>query len=120
VELSVDATSLDTGMAKRDAHLRSADFFDVERHPQVRFVSESAALEGETLAVRGHLHAAGKQIPLALDATVRRVGEELEIEAVTHGDHRELGMTWSPIGILRAPSKLIVRGRLVRADAAQR
>jgi polyisoprenoid-binding protein YceI len=120
VELSVDATSLDTGMAKRDAHLRSADFFDVERHPQVRFVSESAVLEGETLAVRGHLHAAGKQIPLALDATVRRVGEELEIEAVTDGDHRELGMTWSPIGILRAPSKLIVRGRLVRADAAQR
>jgi hypothetical protein len=31
-------------------------------------------------------------------------------------DHRELGMLWSPMGILRAPSKLIVRGRLVRAE----
>ena len=39
---------------------------------------------------------------------------ELQIEAVTHADHRELGMTWSPLGILRVPSKLIVRGRLVR------
>lgn len=32
----------------------------------------------------------------------------------TEADHREPGMTWSPPGILRAPSKLIVRGRLVR------
>jgi hypothetical protein len=64
--------------------------------------------------VPGQLHAAGRQIPLALDATVREVDGELEIEAVTEADHRELGMTWSPLGILRAPTKLIVRGRLLR------
>jgi polyisoprenoid-binding protein YceI len=114
VELTIQAASLSTKLAKRDAHLRSEDFFDVERHPQVRFVSDSASLDGETLRVRGRLHAAGRQIPLELDATVRDVDGELEIEAVTHADHRELGMTWSPLGILRAPSKLIVRGRLVR------
>ena len=45
---------------------------------------------------------------------MREIDGELEIEAVTAADHRELGMTWSPLGILRAPSKLIVRGRLVR------
>lgn len=33
---------------------------------------------------------------------------------ITHADHRELGMTWSPLGILRAPSRLIVRGHLIR------
>jgi polyisoprenoid-binding protein YceI len=80
----------------------------------VRFVSDSASLDGEMLHVRGQLHAAGRQIPLELDATVREVDGELEIEAVTEADHRELGMNWSPLGILRAPSKLIVRGRLVR------
>jgi polyisoprenoid-binding protein YceI len=114
VELTIQADSLDTKLAKRDAHLRSSDFFDAERHPQVRFVSDSASLDGETLHVPGQLHAAGRQIPLALDATVREVDGELEIEAITEADHRELGMTWSPLGILRAPSKLIVRGRLVR------
>jgi polyisoprenoid-binding protein YceI len=114
VELTLQAASLDTKLAKRDEHLRSEDFFDVERHPQVRFISDSATLEGETLRVRGQLHAAGRQIPLEVDATVREIDGELEIEAVTETDHRELGMTWSPLGILRAPSKLIVRGRLVR------
>jgi hypothetical protein len=58
-------------------------------------------------------HAAGKSVPLQRDATLRPVDGELEVEAATHADHRELGMTWSPLGILRAPSKLIVRGRLV-------
>ena len=114
MELTIQAASLDTKMAKRDKHLRSGDFFDVEQHPQVRFVSETAELHGDTLTVHGQLHAAGRQLPLALDATLREIDGELEIEAVTHADHRDLGMTWSPLGILRAPSTLIVRGRLVR------
>jgi len=114
VELTIEAASLDTKQKKRDEHLRSNDFFDVGRHPQVRFVSESVLLDGDTLCVRGQLHAAGRQIPLELDATVREIDGELELEAVTEADHRKLGMTWSPLGILRAPSKLIVRGRLVR------
>jgi polyisoprenoid-binding protein YceI len=116
VELNIDAASLDTKLAKRDAHLRSPDFFDVEHHPQVGFVSESATLEGNTLRVRGMLHAAGKQIPLDIDATVRLVDGQPQIEAITYADHRRLGMTWSPVGTLRAPSKLIVRGRLFRED----
>jgi len=64
--------------------------------------------------VRGRLLAAGRQIPLARDPTVRERDGELEIEAVTEADHRELGMSWSPRGILRALSKFIVRGRLAR------
>jgi len=114
VELTIQAASLDTKLAKRDAHLRSNDFFDVERHPQVRFASDSVAADGDTLRVQGRLHAAGRQIPLAFDAIVREIDGELEIEAVTQADHRELGMHWSPLGILRAPSTLTVRGRLVR------
>ena len=46
-------------------------------------------------------------------------GGEFEIEATALADHRELGMTWSPMGILRAPSKLSIRGRLVRAEDAR-
>src|SRR3954463_1355825 len=62
VELTIQATSLDTKLAKRDDHLRSKDFFDVERHPQVRFMSDRAAFDGDTLRVRGQLHAAGREI----------------------------------------------------------
>jgi polyisoprenoid-binding protein YceI len=114
VELTIQAASLDTKLAKRDEHLRSKDFFAVERHPQVRFISDGAAFDGDTLRVHGQLHAAGRQIPLQLDATVRELDGGLEIEAVTEADHPALGMTWSPLGILRAPSKLIVRSHLVR------
>jgi polyisoprenoid-binding protein YceI len=113
VQLTIDATSIDTGNGKRDKHLRSKDFFGVQENPQVRFVSDSATLAGERLTVTGTLHAAGASVPLELDATLRTVDGEPEIEAVTEVDQRQLGMTWSPIGITRSPTKLIVRGRLV-------
>jgi polyisoprenoid-binding protein YceI len=116
VKLTIDAASLDTKLSRRDQHLRSADFFDVEHHPEVTFTSATATLDGDTLKVRGELRAAGKQIPLVVDATLRAVDGELQVEAVTHADHRQLGMLWSPLGIMRAPSKLIIRGRLVRNE----
>jgi polyisoprenoid-binding protein YceI len=114
VELTIQADSLQTGNRKRDQHLRSADFFDVERHPQIRFVSDTAALEDTSLKVHGHLHAAGRTIPLDLDATLQPVHDGVQIEAVTHAPHHELGMTWSPLGIARPHSTLIVKGRLER------
>ena len=39
IELTIDTASIDTGSAARERHLRSADFFDVDEHPQVRFTS---------------------------------------------------------------------------------
>ena len=118
VELTIDADSLETNNRQRDKHLRSADFFDVAHHPQVRFVSDTATLEGETLSVRGRLYAGGADIPLAFETNIHRTDGELEAEAVAEVDHRELGMTWSPLGILRAPSTLIVCARLVRDAGA--
>lgn len=114
IELTIDAGSLNTGNGFRDRHLRSAEFFDVANHPQVRFVSDSATLDGERLEVRGRLDAAGNSMPLELAAGLRRNGDELEIDAHTSADHRQLGMTHSPLGMVRTPSELIVRGRLVQ------
>lgn len=117
VALTLDAESLDTGHARRDKHLRSGDFFGVEEHPHVLFRSDSARLEGERLTVTGTLHAAGTGEPLSLVATVRRAGQELEIEATTELDQRRLGMKLRVLGAVGVPSRLTVRGRLV-ADAA--
>jgi polyisoprenoid-binding protein YceI len=117
IELTIEADSLKTNNAKRDEHLRSADFFDSTNHPQVSFVSELATLDGDSLDVRGSLHAAGKSIPLELEGSIRRDGDELEVDATTFADHRALGMTWNRLGMMRTPSKLIVRGRLVRDES---
>jgi polyisoprenoid-binding protein YceI len=114
IELTIETESLDTNNKKRDAHLRSPDFFGAEKHPYVRFVSESATVDGDRLKVRGRLHARGRSLPLELDATLRRVGDELEVEAVTDADHQHLGMTWNKLGMLRTPSRLILKGRLVQ------
>ncbi|MFL5847684.1 MAG: YceI family protein [Solirubrobacteraceae bacterium] len=117
IELTIEADSVDTTNEKRDTHLRSPDFFDAEQHPYIRFVSDSATLDGQRLHVRGRLHARGSSIPLELDATLRRIGDDLEIEAATEADHRQLGMSWNRLSMIRTPSKLMVTGRLVR-DAA--
>jgi polyisoprenoid-binding protein YceI len=117
IELTIEAESLDTKHKKRDKHLRSPDFFGVEQHPNVRFVSDSVTVTGDRAKVRGELHAGGRSMPLELDATLRRVGDEFEIEAATDADHHALGMTWNRLGMLRTPSHLIIKGRLMRAVA---
>ena len=87
IELTIDADSLDTGNRTRDKHLRSADFFGIAEHPQVRFVSTRVRDTGDgTLHVEGGLEAAGKVVPLELDATVRQVDHGLQVEGTTTVD----------------------------------
>src|SRR5690349_13655167 len=47
VEFKIKATSIDTGEPKRDGHLRSADFFDVEKFPEITFKSEKITPKGK-------------------------------------------------------------------------
>ena len=112
IELAIDADSLDTGNGTRDRHLRAERFFNVHAHPQVRFTSTLINDLDGTLAVVGHLKAATRTVPVALRATVREAGDDLEIEATTTVDQRELGMTFSPLGMIRTPSTLHVRAWL--------
>ena len=114
IELAIETASLNTNNSFRDRHLRSADFFDAENHPQVRFVSDTATMDGDRLKVRGRLYAAGSTLPLELDASLRRAGDELEVDARTHADHRKLGMSHGLLGMIPTPSELIVHGRLIR------
>lgn len=114
IEFTIDADSLNTKNALRDRHLRSSDFFDVRNHQEVRFESDAATLDGDTLKVRGRLYAAGSSLPLELAASLRPVGDDLEIDATTYADHRALGMSHGTLGMIPTPSELIVHGRLVR------
>jgi polyisoprenoid-binding protein YceI len=113
IELTIDADSLDTGNRTRDKHLRSADFFHVAAHPQVRFTSTRVRDAGDgKLHVEGGLEAAGKVVPLEFDATVQQVGHGLQIEATTTVDHRQFGMSSGQLGMIRPPVALHVSARL--------
>jgi len=69
VEASVDLSSIDTGNADRDAHVRSADFFDVEQFPELTYRSTAVREAGDGFVVNGELslHGVTRSVPLALE-----------------------------------------------------
>ena len=116
--LSADPASLETGSTRRDAHLRSDDGFGAERHPRLWLASTAVALDGGCLTVAGELHAAGRRIAITAAGTLRQHAGHVELALSAPVDPRALGMTRSPLGRVRGPAELVVRGRLVRVPAA--
>jgi polyisoprenoid-binding protein YceI len=115
MELTLDAASLDTANRRRDRHLRSADFFDAEHHPEVRFRSSSVNDRGGgRLEVEGELEAAGERVRLHVEAevVVRHADGRLDLDAVATVDQRQLGMTLSWLGVIGTPTALKVHARL--------
>ena len=77
-QISFDARSLDTKNKQRDKHLRSADFFDVDKHPHARLTVASARLAGPAgLECQGTFEAAGHVRPVTFTAHIH--------EATAHG-----------------------------------
>ena len=62
----VDMASVDSGSADRDAHLRGADFFDVEKYPTMKFVSRSIERDGDDYKVLGDLTIKDRTRPIEL------------------------------------------------------
>ena len=113
IELTIDATSLNTGSDKRDEHLRSGDFFDTEHHHTVRFVSTSVSDPvGGRIQVQGEVLAAGHRAVLELEPTLRQHDDRLQVDATATLDQRELGMTWNPLGMTRTPATLMGHAQL--------
>jgi polyisoprenoid-binding protein YceI len=111
MELTIEADSIDTGNGTRDEHLRSPDFFDAARHRYVRFISTSVEeLADGTTRISGRLEAAGRSMPIELDATLRKLGSELEVEASTTVDQRRFEMSSGPLAMIRPPARIHVTG----------
>lgn len=87
MSVSIDVASINTRDEKRDAHLRSADFFDAARYPAITFASSSVRRGREGLEVTGDLTIAGvtRQVTLAI--------EELTPEHVDPWGNTRLGAT---------------------------
>jgi polyisoprenoid-binding protein YceI len=72
ITLSIDAASLDTGIGMRDNHLRSADFFDVERFPTIAFQSLRVESAGRRATVVGRitLHGVTREVTVPVDVQI--------------------------------------------------
>ncbi len=83
VSLTIDVSSVDTGSADRDAHLRSADFFDVETWSSMTFTSTDVSRSGNEWTITG-------------DLTIRDITKSVSI------DFEETGTAVDPFGNFRA------------------
>jgi polyisoprenoid-binding protein YceI len=76
VTATIDASTIDTNNEQRDGHIRSADFFDVENHPQWTFRSTGVRVDGGDLALDGELTIKGVTRPVTLALEVNGFGPD--------------------------------------------
>ncbi|HEV2861925.1 MAG TPA: YceI family protein [Pyrinomonadaceae bacterium] len=100
VEFTAKVESIDTGVAGRDKHLRTADFFDIEKYPEMTFKSTRVERKGKSWVLHGDLTLHGVTKPVALPFQLTgaikdpRGATRFGVEAQTKIDRREFGITW--------------------------
>jgi polyisoprenoid-binding protein YceI len=102
IDVDIDASSVDTAMAVRDAHLLGADFFDVERHPKLSFRSRGATvLAAGRYTVSGELTIRGITQPVRLVVDVLGRAPDvlgnprLGLKATAKVQRAVWGITWN-------------------------
>jgi polyisoprenoid-binding protein YceI len=113
--LSVDAASVDTKNAKRDKHLRSADFFSADQHAAIVFTANSVTpspVSPDSVQVTGDLTVAGTSRPLAFPARITSAtADEATLEAEVTVDRADFGITWNQLGMLKGASTVLITAR---------
>jgi polyisoprenoid-binding protein YceI len=101
VDFTAKVTSIDTGVEGRDKHLRSADFFEVEKFPEMTFKTTRVERKGkDAYVLHGDLTIKGVTKPVALPFTITgaikggRGSLRIGIAAQTKIDRRDFGITW--------------------------
>jgi polyisoprenoid-binding protein YceI len=103
IEATIDAASLETRDAQRDGHLKSADFFDVEKFPTITFKSTSIQVTGEDeLAVSGDLTIRDVTHPVVFSVEGPTPASKdpwgnlrVAVSATTKISRKEFGLTWN-------------------------
>ena len=104
VNVTIDASSIDTGVADRDGHLKSPDFFDVAQHPELRFVGKRVLSRSEA------------EIDVVGELTLKGITREVVLRVEQHGqakdpwgnlraaftaktsiDRKDFGLTWNQV-----------------------
>ena len=105
VEATIEAASLDTAVPDRDKHLRSPDFFDVEKFPTITFKSTKVESAGKgKLKVTGNLTMKGvtKSVVLAVEGPTAEIKDpwgktRRGISATTKINRQDFGLSWSKV-----------------------
>lgn len=104
VDVTIDVASIDTGTADRDTHLRSGDFFDVEKFPSLTFKSTRVErIHDDKFRLAGNLTVRDVTREVILDATYGGRGkdpwgnERAGFEAKTSIDRKDFGLTWNQV-----------------------
>jgi len=102
VDVTVDASSIDTREPQRDAHLTSPDFLDVQRFPQLTFVSTAIRpIDDETFELRGDLTIHGITRSITAKATVEGQGTDpwgnarIAYETQFKISRKDFGLAWN-------------------------
>jgi polyisoprenoid-binding protein YceI len=102
VEVEIDAASIDTGVADRDAHLRSPDFLDAQKYPTLRYRSRRVdAVSKERLRVVGDLTIRDVTREVVLDVEYGGQGKDpwgnqrVGFTATASLNRKEFGLTWN-------------------------
>src|ERR1700730_4446386 len=111
--LTFDAATVQTGIARRDRHLRARDFFYVEEHPTIAFVTRRVGLVGDRrAAIEGDLTVAGRRAAGEghdTRAVADRAASRVVVEATLTVDRTQFGMTLNPLGMAASAVTLTVR-----------
>jgi polyisoprenoid-binding protein YceI len=113
-ELVIEAASLDTNNAKRDGHLRSGDFFDVDRHPEIVFTTISVTARGDDLTISGDLRIGRKSVRLHLPVDVERRDGRLRLRTTTSVTRASAGLDWNRLGMIGGDVRLTLDLELTR------
>lgn len=103
VAFSIDTASIDTNQEQRDAHLRSADFFDAEKHPKITFASTSLEKKGDDYVLKGDLTMAGTTLPVSFDVEYGGIATDgygnvkAGFEVTGKISRKAFGLTWSAV-----------------------
>jgi len=105
VDATIDCTTVNTGVAKRDAQLKGPEFFDVTRYPQMKFKSRTVEGAGAgKLKITGELTINSTTKPVVLDVdgpspSIRdpRGNEKIGLSATTKISRKEFGITWNEV-----------------------
>jgi polyisoprenoid-binding protein YceI len=111
--IDIHTASLDTKLGKRDEHLRSADYFDAERFPDISVVVTGAeTINGDIVDLRAQLTVKGTTAPLPLRARVTMVDDgSVRLTAHTTIDRKDFGVDGNMIGMLT--DKVTISGDVV-------
>lgn len=101
VNLTIRPASVSTGSADRDGHLQSADFFDVENHPEWTFVSTDVSRDGDEWAITGDLTIKGVSNPVTITFEENGSAKDpfgnvrVGFEGSTTVNRKDWGLTWN-------------------------